>query len=216
VKPLISRGRRWLIPVLAALLLGLGFVGVALSGDRSGSSRGQAGASDNDRVRFLDYLADELDVSKQTLLGAAQRAAERTLDDLVAEGKLTEEQAGIIRDRLTRLAADPESLRGMMKSLHRDAEPYARLFHQVRDAVEEAVGRELNADSRELRALVRRGRLDDRARRAGATPSELRAAVREAAQPLLRRAEAEGSITRLQARLALHKALAVVGHLATP
>lgn len=209
MSPLIQRGRRWLVPVLALLILVGGFVGVAMSGGGSGNP---APRDRNGGVRLLEHFADELGVSEEELLAAAQRAAAATLDDLVDQRLLTREQAGIVRDRIERAVQNPDALRRILRSLRREAAPYEALVKEVRGEVERAIADELGVGTSRLESLARRDAFPRALRRAGVTNSELRSIVRRAAADPLRDAVSDGLITRRQARIALRKTVAFVDH----
>jgi ribosomal protein L16 Arg81 hydroxylase len=210
MSPLISHGRRWMVPMLALVILLAGFAGVALSGGDEQTGRASARASHE--VLWLDYFAEELGVSNEELLVAAQRATDRTLDDLVSAGKLTQDQAEKIRARIQRAVQDPEAIRSILRGLRADARPYRELFERVHAAASRALAARLDVNQAELEKLIHNDELDEAIQRAGVSRAELRLTARRAAARPLRAAVDEGLITRRQARLALQKVDAFLAH----
>ncbi len=90
--------KRWLIgaALAAAVLLGsLGAMTVASAQDGSGGG-GFSFAS-----TFLDRLAQKLGIGRDQLVQAMRDAANETIDQAVQEGRLTQDQAQRLRDRIS-------------------------------------------------------------------------------------------------------------------
>ncbi|HXG42312.1 MAG TPA: hypothetical protein VNL95_06260 [Dehalococcoidia bacterium] len=89
--------KRWLLGVAlaAAVLFGsLGAMAVASAQDGSGSGGFSFAGT------FLDRLAQKLGIGRDQLVQAMRDAANETIDQAVQEGRLTQDQAQRLRDRI--------------------------------------------------------------------------------------------------------------------
>jgi polyhydroxyalkanoate synthesis regulator phasin len=90
--------RRWYLAALAGaalLLAALGGVAVA-----SAQDEGQSGQGFSFAQIFLDRLAQRLGIGRDELVQAMRDAANGTVDDALQQGRITQEQAQRLRDRI--------------------------------------------------------------------------------------------------------------------
>jgi hypothetical protein len=168
--------------------------------------------SDSHKVRFLDHLADELGIGRAELVAAIARAADATIDDLEGAGLLTGAQAEFVRDAVRRAVTNPSALKGLLRRSTRRLAPYRALAHGLKQSVARSLASLLKLDERELARLFARSKLSEAAAAAGVTRAQVLDATRRAARAELAPALARGLLTRVQARILVHKAVWAVAH----
>jgi hypothetical protein len=131
----------------AALVFTIGAVGI--SSAQTPSQTPPAGANTSAKSDFLGKLAANLNVSVDQLTSASKSAAQSTVDDLVARGRLTQDQAAKIKDKI----ASGNGL-GLGRFLaHRRAARLARVRAGIVNSAANAIG----IDVGDLRAALKGG-----------------------------------------------------------
>jgi hypothetical protein len=90
------KGKKWLVIVLAAAILGTVAVGVAVAANAPGAGK----PASNLAQTFLNNLATALKIDPATLTSALQTASTATVNQEVASGAITQQQATQILSRI--------------------------------------------------------------------------------------------------------------------
>jgi polyhydroxyalkanoate synthesis regulator phasin len=146
--------------IAAALAVAVGVVVFAVAG---GSGDAQAtGPGDN---RYQELLAEKLGISVEELQAAQKAARDALIDEKVAAGDLTEEQAERLKNR------EPGAFRGLGPRLG------ARVFHALKDVLG-AAAEVIGVTPEEARQGIANGNsLVEQAQAKGISEADLKASV---------------------------------------
>jgi hypothetical protein len=132
----------------AALVAAIGAVGISAA--QTPSHTPSAGSNTGAKSDFVGKLAANLNVSVDQLTAASKSAAQSTVDDLVAEGKLTQDQATKIKDKIA--SSSGLGLRRFVAS--RRASRLARVRAGIVNSAANAIG----INVADLRAALKDGK----------------------------------------------------------
>lgn len=90
--------KRWFLAVALAVAVVVGSLGALAVASAQDGSGGDAGFSF--AGTFLDKLAQRLGISRDDLVQAMRDAANQTVDEAVQQGRITQDQAQRLRDRI--------------------------------------------------------------------------------------------------------------------
>lgn len=143
---------------------------------------------------FLDQLAAALNIQRSTLDSAIQTAGNKTIDNAVQQGTLTQAQGDALKARLQ--AGDIGALWGRGRSKG----PGKQALANVRQAMLDAAAQKLGMTAADLIAQLRSGQtLAQIAQSKGVAEQEVINAALAAAKTQLDQAVANGSLTQAQA-----------------
>jgi hypothetical protein len=207
-----QRVRRLLVPLIAIAILLVAFVGIAASSDDTARPAGASAAPEEDAVRFLDHLADELGVTRAELMEAIARAGDSSIEDLRSADLLTGAQGDLVRDVVRAAATNPSRLESSLPALARRLAPYKNVAHGLKRSVERALTAQLGATPAELVRAARHSGLARVAGRHGAERADVLAATRRAARHAVAPALSRGLLTPTQASMIVDGTVAAVAH----
>ena len=143
---------------------------------------------------FLDNLAATLNIQRATLDGAITTAGNRTIDDAVQQGKLTQAQGDALKSRLQNGDIGVLRGRGRIPGLA------ATALRDLPQAMLEAAAQKLGMTTTELLTQLRSGQtLAQIAQAKGTTEQAVIDAALAAAKTRLSQAVADGDLTQAQA-----------------
>jgi len=172
------------IVILGALVLGVGVLMARGAG-------AQEGEGERRGDRFIAETAERLGVTPEALTEAMTGAQFEIIDEAVSEGRLTEEQAAKLKERIEEYG--PLSIIGRG---HRDGKALCHGARLVTGAAAEVLGKE----PAEVAEAVKSGEsLAEQAEAQGMSVEEFTAALLEAIKSQLDAKVAEGTVTREQA-----------------
>jgi len=185
--------------LLLCILFGAFFAGPLLASARGGQTTATAAstpaATNPYCQQYLQDLAKRLGVPVSTLQQDKLASAEDVLAQLVKDGKLTQNQANQIKQRLESHQACSGNGRGlwgrgvMMQSLK-----------QYLPSVATQVAKGLNMDATQLMSQLQSGKsLSDIATAKGVSSSQLQTIVTNAIQSTVNQAVSDGNLTQQQA-----------------
>jgi polyhydroxyalkanoate synthesis regulator phasin len=175
------------VVVLAALALGVGVLVTRGAGAQSGGEEQKLGD------RFVAETAERLGVTPEELTEAMTGAQVEIIDQAVAEGRLTEEQAAKLKVRIEEYG--PLSVIGRG---HRDR-PGKGLCHGAR-LVATAAGEVLGKEPAEVAEAVKsRESLAEQGQAQGMSVAEFKTALLDTVKRMLQAKVDEGKITQEQA-----------------
>jgi polyhydroxyalkanoate synthesis regulator phasin len=191
---------RWFQAGAAGLLLALVVGGIAMAGGRSNSP-----ASAKDKQKYADLyvekLAARLGISADALRTAGKQAAEDVIAQALKDGKITQEEATRLRERIS--SGDFNGFgfpRFGKHSEDRNAlkEAFTTGF--------EATAKKLGMTTGALRESLRSGKtIADLAKAKGVTLASLGAAVADAVKPVIDRLVKDGVLSQERANSLLAK-----------
>ena len=185
--------------LLLCILFGAFFAGPLLAFARSGQTNATATSTPTGTnpycQQYLQDLANRLDVSVNTLQQDKLGAAEDVLAQLVKDGKLTQNQANQIKQRLESHKACSGNGRGLWG---RGVEIQALKQYLPSVATQVAQGLHMTVD--QLKAQLQSGKsLSDIATTQGVSSSQLQTLVTNTIQSTVTKAVSDGSLTQQQA-----------------
>jgi polyhydroxyalkanoate synthesis regulator phasin len=189
--------------LLLCILFGAFFAGPLLAGARSGqtTSASTPAATNPYCQQYLQDLAKRLGVPVSTLQQDKLAAAEDVLAQLVKDGKLTQNQANQIKQRLESHQACSGNGGGlwgrsvMMQSLK-----------QYLPTVATQVAQGLHMNANQLTTQLQSGKsLSDIAKAQGVSSSQLQTIVTNAIQSAVNKAVSDGNLTQQQATNIMQK-----------
>jgi hypothetical protein len=143
---------------------------------------------------FLDNLAAALNIQRATLDGAITTAGNRTIDDAVQQGKLTQAQGDALKSRLQNGDI------GVLRGRGRIPGPAATALRDLPQAMLEAAAQKLGMTTTELLTQLRSGQtLAQIAQAKGTTEQAVIDAALAAAKTRLNQAVTDGDLTQAQA-----------------
>jgi lipoate-protein ligase A len=176
--------RGLVVVVLGALVLGVGVL-------MSTGAGAQEGDAQKPGERFVAETAERLGVTPEELTSAMTEAQFEIIDDGVAEGRLTEEQAANLKARIEEYG--PLSVIGRR---NRDGKGLCHGARLVTGAAAEVLGKE----PAEVAAAVKSGEsLAEQAEAQGMSVEDFKAALLDAIKRMLQAKVDEGTITQVQA-----------------
>ena len=153
---------------------------------------------------YEDYLAEELDVSVEELREASENARDSYVEDLVAEGEMTESQAEAVREHVS-----GRVLTGAF--LNADVTSY------LHEALVTKVASLTNASPDEIRQELEDGRsIEEVANDRGVSSDELRTEITNSVQGVIDRAEEENLVGQEAASMLRDGVESVVGDFLFP
>ena len=171
------------------LLAGLGVVILLISGLVAGVALAQGGGEggvQGERESFLARVAAHLGVTEQQLTDAFKVTRLEMVDEAVAAGKITQEQADRIRERME----EGQGLGFGWGGCH--MRPFGDIFASVAET--------LDMTPREILQEIRKGQsLTEIGQAKGVSPEELKSVILSAADSKLDQIVADGKITQEQA-----------------
>lgn len=171
---------KWGLAALA-LAVGAGVIAFAVAGS-SGTARAE---EDTDVSRYQELLAQQLGISVDQLKAAQKAARDQLIDEAVAAGRITPEQA----ERLK--ALEPGEFRGLRKLGHRVAHALANIL----DAAANALG----LTTEEVRQGLADGKsIADLAGEQGKSVDAVKSAMLSELESEIDQAVADGKITAEQ------------------
>ena len=189
--------------LLLCILFGAFFAGPLLAAARSGqtTSASTPAATNPYCQQYLQDLAKRLGVSVSTLQQDKLAAAEDVLAQLVKDGKLTQNQANQIKQRLESHKACSGNGRGLWGS-HVTMQSLKQYLPGV--ATQIAQGLHINAN--QLMSQLQSGKsLSDIAKAQGVSSSQLQTIVTYAIQNAVNKAVSDGNLTQQQATNIMQK-----------
>ncbi len=183
--------------LVACILFGAFFAGPLLASARSGQANAAAtstpAATNPYCQQYLQDLANRLGVSVSTLQQDKLAAAEDVLAQLVKDGKLTQNQANQIKQRLqSHQACTGRGFPGRGIAL--------QSLKQYLTGVENQVAQGLHLTTAQLTADLQAGKsLSDIATAQGVSSSQLHTIVINAIQSAVNKAVSDGNLTQQQA-----------------
>jgi len=172
------------VVVLGALVLGVGVLMTTGAGAQEGDAQKPG-------ERFVFETAERLGVTPEELTSAMTDAQSEIIDDAVAEGRLTEEQAAKLKERIEEYG--PLSVIGRRD---RDGKVLCHGARLVTGAAAEVLGKE----PAEVAAAVKSGEtLAEQAEAQGMSVEDFKAALLAAVKATLQTKVDEGTITQVQA-----------------
>lgn len=185
----MSKRTRILSGVAALAVIAAGVIGVAAVGAQEGSddqpARGEV---------FVQRVADNLGITTDALKGAVKDAQLAGVDDALASGRITDDQATKLRDKIN--SSEGLGLRALIK--HHDRKQERR--GEVRRAFVETAAESIGITPDELRAHLAAGAsIADVAVTNGASVDGVKADILAAASTKLDAAVANGRLTQVRA-----------------
>jgi lipoate-protein ligase A len=172
------------VVVLGALVLGVGVLVTTGAG-------AQQGEAQKPGERFVAETAERLGVTPEELTSAMTEAQSEIIDNAVAEGRLTEEQAAKLKARIEEY--------GPLSIIGRRDHDGKGLCHGARLVVG-AAAEVLGKEPAEVAAAVKSGEsLAEQARAQGMSVEEFKAALLDTVKRMLQAKVDEGTITQVQA-----------------
>jgi uncharacterized membrane protein len=190
--------------LVAGALAGVALIGAALAVTGFVSAQEGGGAQDDQRTQrqerrgaYLERVAANLGVTVDQLKQAHKDAALQGVDEALANGRITEEQAAKMRERI-------ESGEGAGR-FHRKHDRVERAKHVLRGIVGSAAGA-LGIEASALRDELKAGKsIADVASERGVPLDDVKAQITSDAQAKLAERVADGKITKEQADAALQR-----------
>lgn len=144
------------VAVAAVVVVAAGSIGAIAITSAQTPTQTPAGPAGKQQVRddFLNKFAANLNVSVDQLTSASKNAATATVDDLVAQGKLTADRAAKIKDRINN--SDGLGLGGLLGA-GRKGHAYEDLIERVRALVVQSSAKAIGIDPSELRTDLKNG-----------------------------------------------------------
>jgi polyhydroxyalkanoate synthesis regulator phasin len=188
--------------LLLCILFGAFFAGPLLASARSGQTSATPTPTGTNQYcqQYLQDLANRLGVSVSTLQKDKLAAAEDVLAQLVKDGKLTQNQANQIKQRLgsNKACTGNGSFLGRGIALHTLSQYLPNIASQV--------AKGLNMTTDQLKAQLQSGKsLSDIAAAKGVSSSQLHTIVINAIQSALNKAVSDGNLTQQQATNIMQK-----------
>ncbi len=188
--------------LLLCILFGAFFAGPLLASARSGQASATPTPTGTNQYcqQYLQDLANRLGVSVSTLQKDKLAAAEDVLAQLVKDGKLTQNQANQIKQRLesNKACTGNGFFSGRGIGLHSLSQYLPGIANQV------AQGLHITTD--QLKAQLQSGKsLSDIAAAKGVSSSQLHTIVTNAIQSALNKAVSDGNLTQQQATNIMQK-----------
>lgn len=186
----------------ATAIIAAGAIGItrlASAQEPGTDSTPTASATDTGKVTFLDRVAEKLGISTDQLRQAMQGAANDAVDEALASGRITQEQADKAHERID----SGKGLRGFFERRN-DRREHRRDI--VRHAIVESSATALNISADDLRAELQAGKsIADVAAEKGVSLDTVKAQITSDAQARLDEAVANGKITQERADQAMTK-----------
>jgi hypothetical protein len=174
------------VVVLGALVLGAGVLMTTGAG-------AQEGEAQKPGERFVAETAERLDVTSEELTSAMAEAQFEIIDDAVAEGRLTEDEAAKLKERIEEYG--PLAVIGR-RHRDRDVEGLCHGARLVVGAAAEVLGKE----PVEVAEAVKSGEsLAEQARAQGMSVEDFKTALLDTVKRMLQAKVDEGTITQVQA-----------------
>ena len=171
------------------LFAALGVVILLVSGLVAGVALAQGGGeggTQGEREGFLSRVAAHLGVTEQQLVDAVKAARLEMVDEAVAAGKITQEQADRVRERIE----EGEGLGFGWGGCH--MRPFGGIVSSIAET--------LDMTPREILQEIRQGQsLAEIGQAKGVSPEELKSVILSAADSKLDQVVADGKITQEQA-----------------
>ncbi len=191
----MSTRTRILSGVAALAVIAAGVIGVAAVGAQEGGdaqpARGEV---------FVQRVADNLGVTTDALKGAVKDAQLAGVDDALAAGRITDDQATKLRDKIN--SSEGLGLRALIK--HHDRKQERR--GEIRRAFVETAAESIGNTPDELREQLAAGAsIADVAASNGASVDDVKADILAAASTKLDAAVANGRLTQTRADEMLQK-----------
>ncbi len=188
--------------LLLCILFGAFFAGPLLASARSGQASATPTSTGTNQYcqQYLQDLANRLGVSVSTLQQDKLGAAEDVLAQLVKDGKLTQNQANRIKQRLesNKACTGNGFILGRGIALHTLSQYLPNIANQVAQG--------LNMTTDKLKAQLQSGKsLSDIAAAQGVSSSQLHTIVINAIQSALNKAVSDGNLTQQQAANIMQK-----------
>jgi lipoate-protein ligase A len=172
------------VVVLGALVLGVGVLMTTGAGAQEGDAQKPG-------ERFVSETAERLGVTPEELTSAMTDAQSEIIDDAVAEGRLTEEQAAKLKERIEEY--------GPLSVIDRRNREGKALCHGAR-LVTGAAAEVLGKEPAEVVAAVKSGEsLAEQAEAQGMSVEDFKTALLAAVKTTLQTKVDEGTITQVQA-----------------
>lgn len=172
------------VVVLGALVLGVGVL-------MTTGAVAQEGDAQKPGERFVAETAERLGVTPEELTAAMTEAQFEIVDDAVSEGRLTEEQASKLKERMEE--------NGPLSVIGRRDHEGRRQCHRAR-LVATAAGDVLGKEPAEVAAAVKAGEsLAEQAEAQGMNVDDFKVALLDAIKRTLQEKVDEGTITQVQA-----------------
>lgn len=175
---------------LVVIILGAFVLGAAVLAARGAGA--QEGEDERPGDRFIAKTAENLGVSAEELTTAMTDAQFELIDEAVAEGKLTEEQAAKLKERIEEYG--PLSVLGLRQ--RKDGGGPCKGARLVVGAASEVLGKE---PAEVIQGVRSRESLSEQAEALGMSVEDFTAALLEAIKAKLDAKVAEGTITQAQA-----------------
>ncbi len=182
--------RRWLLAVaLAAMVLvgSLGALAVASAQDESSSVFSFGGT-------FLEKLAQRLGIGRDQLVQAMRDAANDTIDEALQQGRITQDQAQRLRDRVAQ--TEP----GFPWGWHKGRWGWHKGHWGLKGVVLQAAAQALNMSTDDLKAELRQGKtLAQVAQEKGISTDDFKSRLLSQVDQQLAQLVQQGRLTQQQA-----------------
>jgi uncharacterized protein YidB (DUF937 family) len=149
--------------------------------------------------KFLERIAEKLGITQEELQAAIQAAATDAVDEALADGRITQEQADKARERI-------ESGKGLRGFFERRQERREHRRDMVRQSLIESASTALGMTADELKTALKAGNsVADVAEAEGVSLDSVKAQITSDAEAKLDQAVADGKIKQERADAALAK-----------